>query len=486
MILATRRSRPVVIVALLTAASGGVSSTSCLRQARGEDPKDTIQPLTKVFLDSGAKREDREDALDRALALARNKKKPAHAQLFRPALTSLLSDLKSKKADPAFAHFIELALKGISVYDPPDADIAALARPYLAADCPDTIKTEAVRALGPYGTAGMTKELLAIVEDFAKPVAAVEGTGGNAAPPPAPGAGAGGHREPLLRLICVVATCDETPTVDALQLLQGVVKQTVFPGARREACRELGDFAARRNSSEVRAPDMAKALLGACGVDEPDQNLACAAAEALWRFGNPDGFNQLAKRLDDKRKCTKEIYSSLCGAVHAVNGFNNVPPARFTEFDPVTRTGAAAALKDAWAKASTQSPDDALFEALAANGVNVPKNRDIANKETIDALIDGLELEPKDLRYGCLDRLAHRTTRRAEVRLFKTLKEVSGPSNAQLTITQEEPPTGFTSPVQTEKLRAQQKERVKEWRSWWKSFSQKATLQAGVWTAPSK
>ncbi|HZV02087.1 MAG TPA: hypothetical protein VFF73_35590, partial [Planctomycetota bacterium] len=213
--------------------------------------------------------------------------------------------------------------------------------------------------------------------------------------------------------------------------------------------------------------------------------LACAAAEALWRFGNPEGFNKLVLRLDDRRKATREVYSSLCGAVHASQGFNNVPPQRWGEFDAATKAKAIEQLKAAWAKAATSSPEGQLLEALAAAGVSVPKDRSRENKEVITALIEGLALEPRDLRYGCLDLLAKRIpSRKDAIRMFKTLREVSGGGATTLMVTQEEPPSGFASQAMQEKLRAQQQDRVKEWRKWWADFSPKAVMVDGCWTAP--
>jgi len=213
----------------------------CVGRARGEDPKDPIESSNKVFLDSQAKLVEREVALEQAIAGARNRQKPAHAKAFRPALVQLLGDLKAKKAEPSFAKFLALAFKGLSVFDPPDNDLAVLLRPYLAADCPDPLRVEATRYLAPFGTAGMTKDLLAIVEDFSKP-----------GPPPPPDADADDlpvapkHKESLLRHVTSVAVSDQTPTPDALAILAAVVKQTTFASARRDACRELGDFADKK------------------------------------------------------------------------------------------------------------------------------------------------------------------------------------------------------------------------------------------------
>jgi hypothetical protein len=457
---------------LLVAFCGVFGSIST---ARGDDPKekDSVDSLAKIFLDSSAKRETREQALDLALGLARNKAKPRHAAELRPALITLLSDqLKAKVKDPAFERFIFLGFKCMGVYDPTDTEIAKLAHPYLAQDCPDQIKFEAVHGLETFGTAGNLKELLALLDSWLKPA----GT-------PLPGWPQAEHADDLPRLLAEVAKCDQTPTAEALTLLGALVKQTVFPGARHEACEALGEFVTHRPVKEVRREDFAAALLDVCSIDERDQKLAIYAAEALWRFGNPEGFNKLVPRLDDKRKSTREVYTSVCGAVHVPKGFNNVPPGRFAQSDPATRNLAIAQLKQAWLTASTKSPDDVLLDGLAAAGVNVPKDRSKENKEVITALIEGLALDARDLRYGSLDLLARRTPRKDAVRLFKTLREVSGPATATLTVTQEEPAGGFQSPAMTAKLRAEQVERVKEWRSWWQTFSVNATLVDGVWTS---
>jgi hypothetical protein len=454
----------------------------------GDDPKDkkdSVESLTKIFLDTGAKREAREQALETALGLARNKQKPTHAQKFKPALISLLSgDLKSHLADKTYERFLALALDGMTVYDAPDPDISGLAGPFLAASAPDHVKVGAVQALQKFGTAGHIKALLAIADSY-KQQEVVDPKGEPSAPPP-PGGGVNGnkHREPLLRFMAQVAISDYTPTSEALTLLAEIIKQTQFPDARRDACHCVGEFATHRPPNEIHGAEIAKALLEACGEDE-DHRLACAAAEALWRFGNPEGFNKLATRLDDRRKATREVYGAFCGAVHASQGFNNVPPSRWGEADPATKAKAIEQLKAAWAKAATSSPEGQLLEAIAAAGVSVPKDRSRENKEVITALIEGLALEPRDLRYGCLDLLAKRIpSRKDAIRLFKTLREESGNASTHLTVTQEEPAGGFQSQVMSEKLRAQQADRVKEWRKWWADFSPKAVMVDGCWTAP--
>src|SRR5262245_24844824 len=134
--------RAPVTIALLTC-------VLCATPARAQEPA-SLDALAKTFLDARAKLEAREQALASAIELCREK--PAD---LRPALESLLSgNLRAKRADLAFGGLAGVALGALALYEPTDRTAAALARPFLGADCPDPVRESALQALARFGTAG--------------------------------------------------------------------------------------------------------------------------------------------------------------------------------------------------------------------------------------------------------------------------------------------------------------------------------------------
>ena len=445
---------PLGRAALVASALAVVATATPLGHARAGDAENK---LVAKILDHGLKLPEREAALAAATLLARNKARPKTAEVLRPILAPLLRDLHPRRADPAYGHFLELAFEALTAFEA-DRELAALTRPYLK-DTPDDVRASAVAALDVHGAAGMAAELVAIFEEPAKT--------------------RDKPREQVLRGI--LRAMPATPGPETQKVLLAAAKQTTFKGVRLVAIRALGETAASRVPGEIDVAAVRVALAEVARVAEPDQECACAAALALVRHDSYAGVSELVRRLDDKRKCTREVYGALCEAFHHPGGFKGVSVERFYDSDAPSKAAAVASIKEHFSEVADKTPDDALFVALGGHGIAVPT--DTRAKEAIAALVEALDLEQRDVRYAALDLLAKRTARVELAREFKILKLNSGSDGMTLTISTPEPPEGFTDPKQQEVLRRQQRERVVAWRKWWEKAGPRATLVNGVWTA---
>src|SRR5205823_1181410 len=90
-------------------------------------------------------------------------------------------------------------------------------------------------------------------------------------------------------------------------------------------------------------------------------------------------------------------------------------------------------------RAKDSRPDSGIFDELAAASVSVPKDTSPSNKAAVSALIDGLAVPNRELRYECLDMLVKRTGKIDLARGFKRYQETQG----KFTLAFEEPREGF-------------------------------------------
>jgi hypothetical protein len=423
-------------------------------EARGEGD---ITKLVNQALDASLKIPEREAALQKAVLLAHNKASPKRAEELRPGIAKLLHDLHPKRADPTYKNLISHTFSAFSCY-PPDQELAGLPRPFLGKDTPDDVRLFAVSALNVHGAGSVSKELVAI---FSEPTDEEQE----------------GH-EALEQAI--VLTVEATPGKEAVEILNAATAQKVFGGVRVEGIRQLASMANTR-PSEVSAPLMCSTLKPF--ITDTDLGVAVVAAVTMQRFNSWEGIQALVQRCGtDARKWSRETYRAVCCAVYSGGGFDGVTPDKFAGVDSATRAIAVASLLKRWEDVKSKSPEDVFWATLGGAGVKIPTDK--RSTDLVTALIDGLDSESREIRYSSLDAFVRKTGRADVGKNFKTLIQKTGPARMQLEIRLPEPPDGFKNADQSEMLRTQQKELVKEVRSWWERNAKKAELKNDVWVVP--
>jgi hypothetical protein len=243
----------------------------------------------------------------------------------------------------------------------------------------------------------------------------------------------------------------------------------------------MTDIVVRRPASECDEALAKTILLPVASATNPDPDLACDAAVALSHWGSFDGIGEVMKRIStDRRGGSRLCYKTVCLAAHKLpGGFAGLPPEKFNQATEAERSAAMTELQVWWDKAKGGKPETSIFDELKAAGVTIPKDVSPSNKETISALIAGLEVPNRLLRYACLDLLVKRT---GKIDLAKDFKKctMGGGAQARVGFSEEEPAQGYPegSPKATA-LYDQQKERAKKWKTWWDNAH--ATYSNGVW-----
>jgi hypothetical protein len=436
----------VAAVALVAVVSVG-------RAARAEEG---LNDFIKVFADEQQKPADREQALIKATNLARALcSKPERVAAFKEALKPLMTSVAAKRADASYEKLVLAGFGGLDVFIPfPGA--GDLIRPFLHAEAPNEVRRAALRAIELHGASGVGKELVAVLQEKAK-------------------------KERLRELLerAVVSCTIMVPTEEAEKVLIAALQVSQFKNVKRAACAGLGDLNQLRPAKEVRPQEARAALLEAASATNPDADVAAAAVLALTRFNSFEGVAEEMKRLEAAKGDTRLAYKTICEAAHQPDGFLSLPPDRFYEANESKKKEVLAEVKLWWSKFKTRDPDAALFEALKAANVTVPNNTAATSKEALAALVEGLDVEPRTLRYAALDLLVKRTGRTDLAADFKVLKTQF--SGAQMGMQEWEPAEGFPDKDRRDKLRAQQKTQADVWRKWWQSVSARAVSVDGVW-----
>jgi hypothetical protein len=433
----------VLAIALVVVAGGA---------ARAEDQ---LNDLIKVYADEQQKVEDREAALVKATNLSRAlSSKPERIGAFKESLKPLFAALAPKRGEPSFEKLVLAAFGGLDVFIP-FPDLGGIVRPFLHAEAPNEVRRAALRAIELHGAQGVGKELVAILQEKAK-------------------------KDKLRELLerAVVACTILVPTDEAQKTLTAALGSQ-FKNVKRAACAALGDLNQLRPSKEVREKDARAALLPLASADYPEADVSAAACLALARFNSFDGVAEEMKRLEAPKGDTRLAYKTICEAAHLPDGFLNLPPERFYEAPESKKKEVLAEVKLWWSKFKGREPDAALFDALKLAGVAAPRDTGAGSKEAIDALIAGLDVEPRSLRYAALDVLVKRTGRTDLAEKFKVLKSSLG--KGTMDMQEWEPAEGFPDKERKEKLRAQQKQQAEAWKRWWQSVSSRAVLVDGVW-----
>lgn len=434
----------IVLLALVGATS----------EARAEDG---LNDLIKVFADEQQTPAEREQALTKATNLSRAlASKPERIAPFKEALRPLLASLSGKRSDASFEKLILAGFSGLDVF-PPFPELGGVVKPYLHAEAARDIRVAALRAIELHGATGVGRELVSLLHEKAK-------------------------KERLRELLerSVVSCTILVPTDEAEKVLVTALQSSQFKNVKRAACAALGDLNQLRAARELHPKETRAALVAASSAENPEPEVAAAAALALVRFNSFEGIAEAMKRLEAPKGDTRLAYKTICEAAHQADGFLNLPPERYYEANESRRKDVLAEVKLWWSKFKTRDPDAAFFEALKAAGVAVPRDTAAGSKEAISALIEGLEVESRTLRYGALDLLVRRTGRTDLGADFKVLKTQFG--GGQMNLSEWEPAEGFQDKERKEKLRAQQKAQADIWRKWWQSVSARAVLVDGVWS----
>jgi hypothetical protein len=424
--------------------------------ARTASAEEQLNDLIKIYSDEQQKADDREAALVKATNLSRAlSSKPERIGAFKESLKPLMSGLAAKRGDPAFEKLILAGLSGLDVFMP-FPELGGIVRPFLNAEAPNEVRRNALRAIELHGAQGVGKELVAILQEKAKKDRV---------------------RELLER--AVVSCTILVPTDEAQKTLMTAIQTSQFKNVKRAACAGLGDLNHLRPAKEVRIQDARTALVAAASAENPEPEVAAAAVLALLRFNSFDGVAEEMKRLEAPKGDTRLAYKTICEAAHLPGGFLNLPPERYYEAPESKKKEVLAEVKLWWSKFKTRDPDAALFEALKQAGVDVPRDTGAGSKDAIAALIGGLDVDSRSLRYSSLDLLVKRTGRTDLAAAFKVLKSSLG--KGQMDMQEWEPAEGFSDHDRKDRLRAQQKQQAEAWKRWWQSVSGRAVLVDGVW-----
>ncbi|MEZ0228428.1 MAG: hypothetical protein ACAI25_07360 [Planctomycetota bacterium] len=422
--------------------------------ARGEDK---LNDLIKIFQDEAQQPPEREAALVKATNLSRALvvAKPQQTMPFREALKPLMVSLAAKRADASYEKLILAGFGGIDVFLP-FQDVGGFVRPYLHAECSNDMRRAALRAIELHGAQGAGKELVQVFQEPAK-------------------------KDRLRELLerAVVACTISVPTDEAQKTLTTALQTSKFKNVKRAACAGLGDLNQLRPAKEVKEKDARAALVAAASAEYPEAEVSAAACLALLRFNSFEGVAEEMKRLEAPKGDQRLAYKTICEAAHQTDGFLNLPPDRYYEAPESKKKDVLNEIKLWWGKFKTRDPDAALFEALKAAGVDVPNNTGAGSKEAITALIAGLTVPTRTLRYAALDLLVKRTGKTDLAETFRVLK--SSLSGGSLSMKEWEPADGFPDPDRRDRLAAQQKQQAEVWKQWWSSVSSRAVLVDGVW-----
>lgn len=452
------RIRAVSVATVVLAATYHMVTPSA---ATAQDPeaKVDVKVAIKTFLDDKAKPAERELAVRQACSPTRVKLEPKKQEPVKKALAELLAQLEKNRKDEAYWPLIVTAFHSTNVFAP-FPELGSTLKPYLGPETPVPIRTAALNEIEHQGASGVTKEIIAILQE------------------PIVGSVMKNQGRDQLERACMRCTFN-MPGTDALAILKFGISNSKFRGVRLVCSHILAEMCIERGPKDFDGSAVKAILLENARETNTDEEVACASALGLTHYGSYEGIGELLKRAEkDHRGGSREVYKTLCAASHQPRGFLEVAPERWYDLDTATRDNVKAAIKEWWAGAKDQKPDQSLFDALKAAGIQVPANLD--TKEAIFALISGLELENREVRYAALDQLVRRTGRTEAAKKFKWL--FTGAAVNGIQIQQPEPPEGWPDKLRQDQLLAQQKERAKEWRSWWEKASTVAVLKDGVWT----
>ncbi len=436
------------------AALAVVVSVGTAQTARGEEK---LNDLIKIFQDEQQQPAEREAALVKATNLSRAwvVAKRQQTMPFHDALKPLLVSLAAKRADASYEKLIIAAWGGIDVFTP-FPEVGSFVRPYLHAECSNDLRRAALRAIELHTAAGVGKELVAIFQETAK-------------------------KDKLRELLerAVIAATISVPTDDAQKTLTIALQSSKFKNVKRAACAGLGDLNQLRPAKEVNVKDARAALLAAASAEYPEAEVSAMACLALIRFNSFEGVAEEMKRLEAPKGDQRLAYKTICECAHQADGFLNLSPDRYYEAPESKKKDVLAEVKLWWSNFKGRDPDAALFEALKKAGVETPRDTGAGSKEAISALIAGLTVEPRSLRYSALDLLVKRTGKTDLAATFKVLK--SSLAGGGLSMQEWEPADGFPDKDRQERLKAQQKQLADAWKNWWSSASSRAVLIDGVW-----
>jgi hypothetical protein len=435
-----------------------VVSAVTLVASTGSARADTdVKTLLATAQDSSADANERANALVQLRNFALNKNNDSRSDPIKKALEPILAELASKRADEKYERLIQIAFKALDPFRP-FPDMGSIVRPYLAKDASREVRLAALLAIGQHGAQGILKEMLAIFDEETKKR----------------------DRERESFENRVIEATVGLPGADAGKVLEAALQHTKSKGIRLIAIRWLGEMVSHRPASELNSSVTTPMLLELSKATNPDQEVACAAALSLLRWGSYDGIAEVMQRVD-KRGGTTLVYSTICEAARKTKGFLDVSPLQYQQVPQAKRDEVVKAMNAWWEKAKGSRPEAALLEALAAAGVSVPK--DTSSRDVVSALIDGLSLDSRTLRYASLDMLVRKTGRADMAADFKMYKQAS--AGDQIVVTMPEPDDGFPEgDKRAVELFQQQKEKAKAWRAWWDKNGPQATLVNGVWTAP--
>lgn len=403
--------------------------------------QDDLAALVAVITDDRQSMEKREDALTRAAVQAGQQPAPRGGPL-KAALGPLLDTLVGRRADAQWTRFTVLVLRALEPFRP-YPDLAGRLRTLLAADSRSTLREAALRAVRVHGVAGLGAELEAYVRETSD----------------AP------EREGIERTM--IEAAQEVPPEDGLRVLAAALEVSKHRGVRIAAARALG---------ERRAEAGRRALVTACRPEEPDELVACEAALSLGRHGVLDGAGALVQRLQ-VRQGSLAVYRAACrAALREHEGFGGVKPGDYYDAGREGRARAVAAAATWWSAIRGRPATDALFDALKARGIAVPADR--AGKEAVSALIEGLTVEPRSLRYAAHDRLVDLTGRADLAEGFRTIQRQM---RGSVFLRETEPSDGFEDDARKEALAQHQAAKQAAWRQWWDGAKLRAELVGGKW-----
>jgi hypothetical protein len=418
---------------------------------------DNLKDLLKVVTDSSAPVGDRETALANAQGIA-GANKPKAGPL-KDALPTLLKDLEAKKFDPHYDRLIGLAFTAMEPFTP-FPDLEPIVRPYLDVKTPTKHRMCALRAIQKHGAAGVGRELMAMLDE--------------------PSQRKDPEREAFEDQLLLAAMA--LPGKEAVRVLECIVKKSNQRAVVMASIRAFGELVVRKPVAELDETFATKVLVEQASVTNPDAEIACEAALALVPWGSWAGMAEVAKRAHaDKKGGTRLTYATMCQAAHKPGGFNDVPPGadKFGTVPAAKRKEAFAAANAWWESVKATKPDETIFQALKDAGINVPSDTSPSSKAAISALIDGLAVPTRTLRYACLDLLVKRT---ANIDMARDFKMCVTDVAKNVKVTQEEPPEGYPEgSAHATKLYELQKERAKAWHDWWDKSAGHAVLVDGVW-----
>jgi len=452
--------------------------------AQGQPPE--FSKLIKTYQDTNAAPPDREKAICAARGLCTNEKdstkKGPQRDAFKSALDSALrSDLPAKlKAarakvdkDPtdkdakdalkAFESLVERSFETITFAFPNQnyADLGLILKPFLS-DPSAGVRTAALTALqGTTGAKNLKDDLIAIYSE----------------PQTTPKEKSAHQRIETL----VVTAARGLPADEALEVLNAAINTKGREATDSwNACTEIADMILRRPARELNSKRAHDILLEATkGMSSG--KLRDAASVALWRVGSWDGVPSMLERLDG-RQASEDDYTYLCRIALHDGGFNGVAPTHFMEAQPDAR---AEAMKNAhqWfdsvrSKTTEQVVFDALAVALKSTKVNVPKSN-FDSREGVTALIEGMDVNDKSLRYAALDLFVKKTASLAFGVQFKTLMVGQLKSKTAYQLFPELELEWYKDD-KAQQLKDQQSEKVVKVRAWWAKVQDKASFAGGV------